>query len=179
MHEKRQIFAHGTLCSTLACGSCHKSRHFSTPPRMCPQNNDKLKAFCELSSRAGLKLQASNESWTRQMSQTYPYLVKSAKNWFDENWCDLNKALDSLISSKHGATFLWLNHIELMSRSIWIFCLFWLFCEHYQGLNSALSKKKAAAALTQKGKKKRKSWFRFGIRFFRNSKMSTHLLFSK
>ena len=44
-----------------------------------------------------------------------------------------------------------------MSQSILIFRLFWLFCEHYQGLDSALSEKDAAAALTQKGKKERKS----------------------
>jgi hypothetical protein len=35
--------------------------------------------------------------------------------------------------------------------------LFWLFCEHYQCLNSALLEKDAEAALTQKGKRERKS----------------------
>ena len=50
-------------------------------------------------------------------------------------------------------TFLWLNHIFAMSQAFWISRLFWLFWKHHRSLNSALSEKDAAAAMTQKGKK--------------------------
>ena len=52
-------------------------------------------------------------------------------------------------------TFLSLNHIFAVDQFEFSAC-FWLFCKHNQGLNSALSEKDAAAALTQKGKKERK-----------------------
>ena len=49
-------------------------------------------------------------------------------------------------------SFYWSNHIFAMSWSIWIFCLFSIFCEHYQGLIVGLSDKDADTPQTQKKK---------------------------